>query len=42
LSDPATRAEYEKAYTATISLYYAGKPPFDDILKEFAKWADRL
>jgi hypothetical protein len=42
LSDPATQAEYEKAYAATSSLYYAGKPAFDDILKEFAKWADRL
>jgi hypothetical protein len=42
LSDPATRAEYEKAYAATSALYYGDKPGFDEILTEFKKWADRL
>jgi hypothetical protein len=42
LSDPATRAAYEKAYAATSALYYAGKPTLDEILAEIGKWADRL
>jgi hypothetical protein len=42
LSDPAIRAEYEKAYAATPALYYGGKPTFDEILTEFKKWAERL
>jgi hypothetical protein len=42
LSDPATRAEYEKAYAATSALYYGGKPGFEEILAQFMTWADRL
>jgi len=42
LSDPATRAEFEKAYAATSVLYYGGKPSFQEILTEIGRWADRL
>ena len=33
LSDPGTRAAYQKAYDATSALYYGGKPTFDEVLK---------
>jgi Nucleotidyl transferase AbiEii toxin, Type IV TA system len=42
LTDPATRADYEKAYNATSALYYRGKPTLDEILSEIGKWADRM
>jgi hypothetical protein len=42
LSDPATRAEYQKAYAATSALYYSGKPSFEEIFQQFKKWADGL
>jgi Nucleotidyl transferase AbiEii toxin, Type IV TA system len=41
LSDPATRAEYERAYAST-ALYYGDKPTFAEILKQIGDWADRL
>jgi hypothetical protein len=42
LSDADTRATYNKDYDATSALYYAGRPPFEEILKTFGEWADRL
>jgi hypothetical protein len=42
LSNPETRAAYQKAYDATSALYYSGKPTFEQILKEIAAWANRL
>jgi nucleotidyltransferase AbiEii toxin of type IV toxin-antitoxin system len=42
LTDPETRAAYEKAYKATSALYYADKPELDEILVEIGKWTDRL
>ena len=42
LSDPATRAFYEKAYDNTTALYYKAKPTFGQILEEIARWAERL
>ena len=42
LSDAATRAAYDNAYEETTSLYYRGKPTFDEILKEIGTWAVRL
>jgi hypothetical protein len=42
LKDPATRKAYEKAYSATSALYYAGKPSLEEILAAFDKWADRM
>ena len=42
LTDPTTRAAYEKAYAATSALYYGGKPEFQTILGEFARWANKL
>ena len=42
LSNPTTRAEYNKAYTTTSALYYGGKPGFEEILAQFKTWADRL
>jgi hypothetical protein len=42
LSDPDTRAAYEKAYNAASALYYGGKPTLAEILAEMGKWADRM
>jgi hypothetical protein len=42
LSDPETRASFEKAYAATSALYYKDKPTFDQILKEISAYAKRL
>jgi hypothetical protein len=42
LSDPQTRAEYQKAYDATSALYYSGKPTFAEILAQFKAWASCL
>ncbi len=42
LNDPKTRQTYDKAYTATSALYYKAKPTFEQILQEFAVWAQRL
>lgn len=42
LSDPTTRQEYEKAYTATRALYYKAQPAFDEILKRLREYAGRL
>lgn len=42
LSDAATRATLQKAYSALSALYFRGQPAFDDILAEIAKWAPKL
>lgn len=42
LTDPKTRAQYAGAYARTPRLYYAGQPPFDDILKRIGTWVRRL
>src|SRR5205814_10666229 len=42
LTDPKTREAYKNAYEATSGLYYAGRPSFEDILKIFNEWEDRL
>ncbi len=42
LADPATRAAYAEAFGESTALYYGAKPSFDEILREIAKWADRL
>jgi Nucleotidyl transferase AbiEii toxin, Type IV TA system len=42
LTDPATRKLYAEAYEVSSFLYYGTKPPFEDILKEFRRWAARL
>jgi hypothetical protein len=42
LSDPATRAAYEREYGKTSALYYRGKPSFAEILERMAKWAPSL
>ena len=42
LSDPDTRAAYQKAYDATSALYYGGKPTFDEVLKTIGTWASKL
>ena len=42
LSDPDTRATYQKAYDATSALYYAAKPTFDEVLKTIGTWANKL
>ena len=41
LSDPATRQEYEKAYTATQALYYKAQPSFGKIMERLKNIADR-
>jgi hypothetical protein len=38
LSDPDTLAE---AYARSSALYYRGQPPFEDLLAEIGRWADR-
>lgn len=42
LSDPKARAQYTEAYARTPRLYYAGQPPFDDILKRIGAWVGKL
>ena len=42
LSDPETRAAYQKAYDATSALYYGGKPTFDEVMKAIGAWASKL
>jgi hypothetical protein len=42
LSEPDTRSKLQKAYVASIALYYRGQPAFEDILAEIAKWAPTL
>ncbi|MBL8552893.1 MAG: nucleotidyl transferase AbiEii/AbiGii toxin family protein [Phenylobacterium sp.] len=42
LSDPDTRAALADAYKRSAALYYRGQPPFDDLLSEIGRWADRL
>ena len=42
LTNPATRADLQKAYGASSALYYAGQPPFEELLDRIAAWADRL
>jgi Nucleotidyl transferase AbiEii toxin, Type IV TA system len=42
LSDPDTRAAYQKAYDASSGLYYAGKPTFAEVLQTIGAWANRL
>jgi Nucleotidyl transferase AbiEii toxin, Type IV TA system len=42
LSDPGTRATYKAAYEKTTSLYYKGKPTFEQILDALETWANRL
>jgi Nucleotidyl transferase AbiEii toxin, Type IV TA system len=42
LSDPKTRARLQEAYAASSALYYAGQPPFEELLECIATWANRL
>lgn len=42
LADQKTREEYVTAFTQTPSLYYAGQPPFEDILQRLKDWVTRL
>jgi len=42
LSDPKTRALYEKAYDASSALYYGNKPTFEQILDKIKTWVDKL
>ncbi|WFU71451.1 nucleotidyl transferase AbiEii/AbiGii toxin family protein [Bradyrhizobium sp. CB2312] len=42
LIDARTRALYADAYERRSSLYYAGKPAFEQILAEIGKWTDKL
>jgi hypothetical protein len=42
LSDAKSRAELAAAYAKAEALYYQGQPPFDDIMAEIARWANRL
>ena len=42
LTDPATRADLQKAYGASSALNYAGQPPFEELLDRIAAWVDRL
>lgn len=42
LNDPAVRAQYAEAYARTPRLYYAGQPPFEDILAQIRSWVERL
>ena len=42
LTDPETRALYERAYEAGSALYYQGRPTFAEILATIAQWKDRL
>lgn len=42
LSDPGARAVLADAYKRSAALYYRGQPPFEDLLAEIGRWADRL
>jgi len=42
LSDPMTRAVYDKAYEASSSLYYKNKPTFEDILAAIKRCIAKL
>jgi len=42
LSDPLKRAQFQKRYEATKSLYYKTQPPFDELLKRILGFIDRL
>lgn len=42
LSDAETRKVYSKAFEESASLYYGGKPTFEQILKTIGEWAGRL
>lgn len=42
LRDKKTREQYAGAYRQTPRLYYAGQPPFDEILKRVQEWAEQL
>lgn len=42
LGDTQTRGEYQRAYDATISLYYKDRPKFSEILARIEEYADRL
>jgi hypothetical protein len=42
LSDGETRALYADAYKRSGSLYYKGKPTFEQIMAEIQKWIEKL
>jgi len=42
LRDPETRTALRRAYEASRALYYAGQPPFEDLLARIAEWTPRL
>lgn len=42
LRDPATRAEYTRAYDSSGTLYYRPRPSFEEILATITEWSDRL
>lgn len=42
LHDGKTRALYADAYERSSSLYYSGKPTFEQIIAEIQNWTDRL
>lgn len=42
LSNPRTRALYERAYDRSGALYYADKPSFEEIMAEIGKWIGKL
>lgn len=42
LSDPQTRAALADAYGRSSALYYRGQPPFEHLLAEIGRWAQRL
>lgn len=42
LSNPATRALYQREYEKTEALYYTGQIPFSDILARIHQYIDRL
>lgn len=41
-SDPEVRGLYAKQYDGSQSLYYSGRPSFDEILKRIGEFADAL
>ena len=42
LSSPQLRKRFKERYEATISLYYKGQPPFEDLLQRIQENIERL
>ena len=42
LSDATVRERLKKRYEGTKALYYEGQPPFEDVLKRFHEFIDKL